>query len=156
MKSFVYFACLEPGEQRGVVVTFPDVPEAITEADALCRDAPDLASVPENCAAAAKGARACRIASPSFCRNAGIRSGLGATAEPGMTMRGMLAVLVMVLLALPAYAQRMGGKDHRSKEDQSQGAEQKEKKRKDEEAYKRALKSIPDKPAPTDPWKNVR
>ena len=30
-----------------------------------------------------------------------------------MTMRGMLAVLVMVLLALPAYAQRMGGKDHR-------------------------------------------
>jgi hypothetical protein len=73
-----------------------------------------------------------------------------------MTMRAMLAVLVMVLLALPAYAQRMGGKDHRSKEDQSQSAEQKEKKRKDEEAYKRALKSIPDKPAPTDPWKNVR
>jgi len=76
-----------------------------------------------------------------------------------MTMRGMLAVLVMVLLALPAYAQRMGGKDHRSKDDQSQSAEQKEqkeKKRKDEEAYKRALKSIPDKPAPTDPWKNVR
>ena len=71
-------------------------------------------------------------------------------------MRGMLAVLVMVLLALPAYAQRMGGKDHRSKDDQSQSAEQKEKKRKDEEAYKRALKSIPDKPAPTDPWKNVR
>ena len=49
-----------------------------------------------------------------------------------------------------------GGKDHRSKEDQSQSAEQKEKKRKDEEAYKRALKSSPDKPAPTDPWKNVR
>jgi hypothetical protein len=73
-----------------------------------------------------------------------------------MTMRGMLAVLVMVLLALPAYAQRMGGKDQRSKDNQSQSAEQKEKKRKDEEAYKRALKSIPDKPAPTDPWKNVR
>ena len=73
-----------------------------------------------------------------------------------MTMRGMIAVLVMVLLALPAHAQRMGGRDHRSKEDQSQSAEQKEKKRKDEEAYKRALKSIPDKPAPTDPWKNVR
>jgi hypothetical protein len=68
----------------------------------------------------------------------------------------MFAVLVIVLLALPAYAQRMGGKDHRSKDDQSQSAEQKEKKRKDEEAYKRALKSIPDKPAPADPWKNVR
>jgi hypothetical protein len=73
-----------------------------------------------------------------------------------MAMRAMLAVLVIVLLALPAYAQRMGGKDRRSKEGQSQSAEQKEKKRKDEEAYKRALKSIPDKPAPTDPWKNVR
>jgi hypothetical protein len=50
----------------------------------------------------------------------------------------------------------MGGKDHRSKDDQSQGAQQKEKKRKDDEAYKRALKSIPDKPPPADPWNNVR
>jgi antitoxin HicB len=33
MKSFVYFACFEPGEERGIVVTFPDVPEAVTEAD---------------------------------------------------------------------------------------------------------------------------
>ena len=73
-----------------------------------------------------------------------------------MPMKGVLAALIIMLLTLPAYAQRMGGKDHRSKDDQSQSAEQKEKKRKDEEAYKRALKSIPDKPAPTDPWKNVR
>jgi antitoxin HicB len=33
MKPFVYFACFEPGEERGIVVTFPDVPEVITEGD---------------------------------------------------------------------------------------------------------------------------
>ena len=73
-----------------------------------------------------------------------------------MPMKRLLAALVIVLLALPAHAQRMGGKSKHSKDDQSQSTEQKEKKRKDEEAYKRALKSIPDKPAPTDPWNNVR
>jgi antitoxin HicB len=32
MRSYVYLALLEPGERRGtIVVTFPDVPEAITE-----------------------------------------------------------------------------------------------------------------------------
>ena len=73
-----------------------------------------------------------------------------------MPMRRALAILVIMPLTLPAYAQRMGGKDHRSKDDQSQSAQQKEKKRADEEAYKRAIKSIPDKPPPVDPWKNVR
>jgi antitoxin HicB len=33
MRQFVYFARFEPGEERGVVVSFPDVPEAITEGD---------------------------------------------------------------------------------------------------------------------------
>jgi antitoxin HicB len=33
MKTFVYGARLEPGDERGVVVSFPDVPEAITEGD---------------------------------------------------------------------------------------------------------------------------
>ena len=28
---FVYHARFEPGDERGIVVTFPDVPEAITE-----------------------------------------------------------------------------------------------------------------------------
>ena len=79
-----------------------------------------------------------------------------ATAKRGMPMRRVLAILVIMLLTLPAYAQRMGGKDHRSKDDQSQSAQQKEKNRKDDEAYKRALKSIPDKPPPADPWNNVR
>ncbi len=31
MQPFVYHARFEPGDERGVVVTFPDVPEAITE-----------------------------------------------------------------------------------------------------------------------------
>jgi antitoxin HicB len=33
MRTFVYFARFEPGEKRGIVVTFPDVPEAITQGD---------------------------------------------------------------------------------------------------------------------------
>jgi antitoxin HicB len=33
MRTFVYAARLEPGDEGGVVVTFPDVPEAITQGD---------------------------------------------------------------------------------------------------------------------------
>jgi antitoxin HicB len=33
MRSFVFYAVIEPGDRRGVVVSFPDVPEAITQAD---------------------------------------------------------------------------------------------------------------------------
>jgi antitoxin HicB len=33
MHSFMYRARFEPGDERGIVVTFPDVPEAITEGD---------------------------------------------------------------------------------------------------------------------------
>jgi antitoxin HicB len=33
MKQFVYFALFEPGDEHGIVVSFPDVPEAITQAD---------------------------------------------------------------------------------------------------------------------------
>ena len=33
MRPFVFFAEFEPGEKRGVVVSFPDVPEAITQGD---------------------------------------------------------------------------------------------------------------------------
>ena len=31
MRLFVYLARFEPGEERGIVVSFPDIPEAITE-----------------------------------------------------------------------------------------------------------------------------
>jgi antitoxin HicB len=37
MRTFVYFARFEPGEDHGIVVSFPDVPEAITQGD----DEPD-------------------------------------------------------------------------------------------------------------------
>jgi antitoxin HicB len=33
MRTFVYAARFEPGDERGLVVTFPDVPEAITQGD---------------------------------------------------------------------------------------------------------------------------
>ena len=33
MRTFVYLARFEPGEKRGIVVSFPDVPEAITQGD---------------------------------------------------------------------------------------------------------------------------
>lgn len=35
MKTFRYGAVFEPGDRRGIVVTFPDVPEAITQGDDL-------------------------------------------------------------------------------------------------------------------------
>lgn len=41
MKAFVYYAQFEPGDEHGIVVSFPDVPEAITqgedEADAFAQ-----------------------------------------------------------------------------------------------------------------------
>jgi antitoxin HicB len=33
MKPFVFHARFEPGDERGIVVSFPDVPEAITQGD---------------------------------------------------------------------------------------------------------------------------
>ena len=73
----------------------------------------------------------------------------------GTVMRIVLAVIIAVLLALPASAQRTHGKQPKTKGDQSQSVEQQKKKRDAEQAYQKALKSIPDQPPP-DPWKNVR
>lgn len=33
MRTFVYSARFEPGEKHGIVISFPDVPEAITQGD---------------------------------------------------------------------------------------------------------------------------
>jgi hypothetical protein len=72
-------------------------------------------------------------------------------------MRTALIAFMILLLALPAHAQRTGGgKKNGSKADQSQSSEQKEKQRAADQAYKNALKSIPDKAPPADPWKGVR
>lgn len=35
MKAFVYHAKFEAGDEQGIVVTFPDVPEAVTQGDDL-------------------------------------------------------------------------------------------------------------------------
>ena len=43
MKTYTYPAVFEPGDEDGVVVTFPDVPEAITQGDDL-RDARAMAA----------------------------------------------------------------------------------------------------------------
>lgn len=42
MKAFVFNAKFEPGDERGIVVSFPDVPEAITQGDDEA-DARDMA-----------------------------------------------------------------------------------------------------------------
>jgi hypothetical protein len=36
--SPVFYAVIEPGDKRGVVVSFPDVPEAISQADDVLRE----------------------------------------------------------------------------------------------------------------------
>jgi antitoxin HicB len=43
MKSYVYQAVFEPGEKRGIVVSFPDVPEAVTQGS----DLPEALSMAE-------------------------------------------------------------------------------------------------------------
>jgi antitoxin HicB len=43
MKAFVFHAAFEPGDRRGIVVSFPDVPEAITQGD----DAADARAMAE-------------------------------------------------------------------------------------------------------------
>jgi antitoxin HicB len=43
MKAFVFHATFEPGDRRGIVVSFPDVPEAITQGD----DAADARAMAE-------------------------------------------------------------------------------------------------------------
>ena len=44
MRAFIYGAVIEPGDKAGLVVTFPDVPEAITQGD----DAADARAMAED------------------------------------------------------------------------------------------------------------
>ena len=72
-------------------------------------------------------------------------------------MRAFLVALIITLLTLPAYAQRMGGGGHgkRNAGSQATSNEQKQKAAQQEKDYKAALDRIPDK-KPADPWANVR
>jgi hypothetical protein len=72
-------------------------------------------------------------------------------------MRAFLIALIITLLTLPAYAQRMGGggKGKRDSGSQATSDEQKKKAAQQEKDYKAALDRIPDK-KPADPWANMR
>jgi hypothetical protein len=69
-------------------------------------------------------------------------------------MRAFLVALMVVLLVLPAYAQR-GGHGKRSAGSQPSSDEQKKKNAEQEKDYKAALGRIPDK-KPADPWATMR
>jgi hypothetical protein len=70
-------------------------------------------------------------------------------------MKAFVVALMVASLAGSAYAQdASGGK--RGKGHRSQNTEQQPKKKTDDNAYKSALKSIPDQKPPSDPWSTVR
>ena len=73
-------------------------------------------------------------------------------------MRAFLVALIITLLVLPAYAQRMGGgggKGKRNAGSEATSNEQKKKAVQQEKDYKAALDRIPNK-KPVDPWANMR
>jgi hypothetical protein len=69
-------------------------------------------------------------------------------------MRVFLAVLMIALLAGPAYAQTKNVPKY-GDPDKEKSATEKEAEKEAERAYKRSLGNIPDQ-GPTDPWGNVR
>jgi len=80
-------------------------------------------------------------------------------------MRLLTAMLTLVLLAGPAYAQNMGGgmggkgggkgRNSPPQNTEQQKADQQKKKAADD-AYKAGLKMIPDAKEKFDPWRNAR
>jgi hypothetical protein len=74
----------------------------------------------------------------------------------------LLAVLALVLLLCPAFAQNMGGmggkggKGRNSPQNTEQQKADQQKKKAAEDAYKAGLKMIPDAKEKFDPWKNAR
>jgi hypothetical protein len=74
-------------------------------------------------------------------------------------MRAFTIVAIIAVLTVPAHAQTgysKGGGKLGQKSDEQIAIEQ-QKKRNEENAYKDALKKIPDRPAkPADPWASTR
>jgi hypothetical protein len=74
----------------------------------------------------------------------------------------LVAVLALVLLASPAYAQNVGGtggkggKGRNAAQNSEQQKADQQKKKAAEDAYKAGLKMIPDAKEKFDPWKNAR
>jgi hypothetical protein len=69
-------------------------------------------------------------------------------------MRILIAVIAVALLIASALAQG-SGKGKRQQQDAAK-KEDPARKKADEEAYRKALKSIPDSKEKQDPWKGVR
>ena len=69
-------------------------------------------------------------------------------------MRTILVTMMVVLLTLPAYAQK-GGHGKRGASQPGASDEQKKKSAEQEKDYKAALGRIPDK-KPVDPWATMR
>jgi hypothetical protein len=68
-------------------------------------------------------------------------------------MKALYAAVVLLVLAGSAYAQ---GAINLAPGDRPRTAEEREKDRVAEEAYKAEMKKIPDQKASSDPWGNVR
>jgi hypothetical protein len=74
----------------------------------------------------------------------------------------LVAVLALILLASPAYAQNVGGmggkggKGRNAAQNSEQQKADQQKKKAAEDAYKAGLKMIPDAKEKFDPWKNAR
>ena len=67
-------------------------------------------------------------------------------------MRTVLIALLMLSIAVPAYAR---GSGKRSNTDQANSADTQKKSREEEKAYKDALRRIPNA-KPADPWGKMR
>lgn len=67
-------------------------------------------------------------------------------------MQFVIAALLMTLMAAPAAAQGKG----RTRDEPKIAQENPAKKKADEEAYQRALKSIPEPKGKPDPWQGAR
>jgi uncharacterized protein HemY len=68
-------------------------------------------------------------------------------------MRILIASVAIALMMVPAHAQDMGKS---RKHQRAQKTENTTKSKADEQAYKEALKRIPDSTKKVDPWQNVR
>ncbi len=69
-------------------------------------------------------------------------------------MRTFILAFLVTFIAAPVYAQTLGTGIHLNQEKEV-SPEQADKRRKTEEAYKSAIKGVPDA-KPVDPWGNIR
>lgn len=68
-------------------------------------------------------------------------------------MRILVASVAIAVMMVPAHAQEMGKS---RKHERAQKTENTAKSKADEQAYKEALKRIPNSTKKVDPWQNVR